>query len=240
MKLSFFPLPVLAFALAAGCAGSQEEGGVPRANRSELATTEAGYFVVVRSDDRALHVARVGAAKTPCADRVSRDTCEVTELDLSRADLSADDELVARARVSDGAAIVFAKLVSGAADDPRAGRLVASEVWLRDVAAPSLAEQRTATDAMFVLRDVHEGCESAWLRAEPIGGGRATHFATLDLAAVGGALSDGERSALGEGRLLARGAAVGKAFVAVGLYSRFPGSPRPAAPAAIGEGADLR
>lgn len=239
MKLSL-PSLLPFLALVVGCSGAQDDVGIPRSNRSELATTQAGWFVVVRSDDRALHVARVGTDKTTCADRVSRDTCEVAELDLSRADLTADDEALARARIGEGAALVVAKLVSDAGDNPRAGRLVASEIWVCDAAAPTLADQRTATDAMFVLRDVHEGCENAWLRAEPVGAGRAAHYATLDLGAVGGALNDVDRAALGEGRLLARGTGIGQAFVAVELYSRFPGAPRVIAPSLPGEPGELR
>lgn len=237
MKLSLAPVTLaLGVAFVTGCAGSQDDAGVPKTNLTELQAAEAAHYVVVRADDRTLHVARIGAEKTACADRIARDACEVVDLDLARADLASDDEMLARARIADGSAVVFGKLVSSSGDGSRAGRLVASDVWVRDVAAPALAEQRTGTDAMFVLRDVHEGCETAWLRAEPVGAGRAAHFATLDLAAVGGTLTDGERAALSDGRLLARGAGLGQAFVAMALYARFPGAPRAASRAAAPSG----
>jgi hypothetical protein len=216
--------------LAAACAEGTDDGAPLGSTRAtDLATTEAALFVVTRTDESAMYAARVGRPRTTCADRIERRTCEVAELDLSRADLFADDEGTARMRIRDGAAIVRAKLVSNAAELPRVGRLVVSEVWLRDAAAPSLLAEPAQTDATFVLRDVREGCE-AWLRAEPVGGGRAAHYTTLDLSAIGGALSEANQRALSEGGLMARGVGVGDAFIAVSLYARAFVVPPSAAP----------
>lgn len=235
MKLSLNHLRPLVLLVLAGCAGVEEETPASRAARTDLKTAEAGHYVVVRRDARSLWVARAGADETACADRVMREACEVAEVDLSRADLVAEDEESARARIDEGSAIVRAKLVSG--DDDTGARLVVTELWTREKSAASLAGERAQPDALFVLRDVHEGCDiacsaCAWLRAEPLSGGRAAHYVSLELGALGASLGDGERQALAEGRLLARGAGIGTAFVAVELYARFPLAPRPAAPPA--------
>lgn len=57
---------------------------------------------------------------------------------------------------------------------------------------------------------------------------------------MGGTLTDVERAALSEGRLLEHGTAVGSAFVVAALYSRFPDAPRPSTPAEPGAPGELR
>jgi hypothetical protein len=210
----YSPFLLLGITLSlSGCAETAEVPPPLADARAELTTADAAYYVITRRDDRALYAARVGAAKTTCPDHVDRPACEVSTIDLSRADLAVDDEDLAYARLAEGRAVVRAKLVTGG--------LVVSEVWTRTCASAGQAEARASTDAMFLLRDVREGGD-AWLRAEPVGGGAATHYKVLDLGLVGGGLSAPERVALGRGALLASGVAIGSAFVVGSVFTPFP------------------
>lgn len=187
----------------------------PADARPELAQASASYWVIRGSHDRALEASRIGCTKS-CTRRLAG-------LDLTRLDLSGEDEALARGRIVDGTAVVLAKLVS---DGPGEGTLVVGNVWLRAASSPSLASSRTQTDQMYRLRDVGETCtydtSCRWLRAEPLDGGRAISVANIELTLVGGSLEDDARAALAKGELLARGVGAFESFMVASVFVPFP------------------
>jgi len=216
---------------AASCAAPEESRETPPASngggtRQELAEMESDHYVVIRKeDDGVLQVARTGFDRTRCADRMLRSACTITRVDLSRVDMSANDEAFARARIADGSAAVLAKLVS--ANSLHESVMVVTRIWTRDVAAPTRRGMRLGADPLYALRDARQGCagsieECAWLRTEPTNGELPRHYKLLDLKPTGSCLSDQQRGDLQGGRLLAQGAGIGSVFVVASLLSVFP------------------
>lgn len=236
-------LPVFGFAAAAliACGEAPAPSDTAPAPVS-LVGVEAAHYAIVRVDDGVLYASRVGATKTLCGDRSVRRECVLGSLDLSRLDLSPEDEQLARAHIVDGTAIVRAKLAAAATAE--ASTLVATSVWVRRAAASTLSTTRASTDAVFTLRDVHEACDAAadtcaWLRAEPISGGRTAHYSNIDTSLVGGAFDDATKDSIARGETLAHGASVGSRFIVASVYVPF-GAPAPApAPSAPSEPAPI-
>lgn len=241
-----FRLALAAAALVASAACTGEANEIRQtdaiAKPSSLVGVESAHYTIARVEDGVLFAARVGVAQTSCGDRGLRRDCALALLDLSRLDLSSEDERLARAHIADGTAVVRGKLVPTEGGDTSA--LVVGSVWVRRAAAFTLARARAASAGLFVLRDESEACDPscgscASLRVDPVGGEQARHVSVLDLSLVGGSLDEATNKALARGETLAHGATLGSRFVAASVYVPFgtpasaPTSPPPAGPLPI-------
>lgn len=211
---------LLAASALVACGGRIEPPAIRlTSTMSGTVAVEPAYFVVTRAEDTALDVAQIGAGRTVCPGGEERTLCRIEGVVLDRAALGSA-EAVARRAIDSGAPVVHGTLE---VDEGGRGVLVVRRVWTRSAAAPILVAARPQSDGFFALRDVSAACEHvatdcAWVRAEPLDGGRASHHAELDLALVGGALDPAALDGLAHGEVLVRGAPLGDSFVVASVY----------------------
>lgn len=188
--------------------------------RPALDAAPLAHYTVAMQASGELRVTRLGSADTSCVDGVARPSCPLVAIDLDGADLARADVAPTLRWLEAGQAIARGKLVHAR----EGARLVVSSVWTRRVAVPSVVDAPAPAGGMYFLRDDSGACASevracAWLRAEPVGSpDDAAHVRGLELSALGTELDAVEREALSKGSLLAAGAPVGAAFVAVSLW----------------------
>jgi hypothetical protein len=209
------------FSSLVACSGSD---GAPVSDdmRPSIDAAPIAHYAVATQASGELRVARLGASVTVCLDGVARTSCPLAAIDLDRADLRQADAASTLRSLAGGAAIASGRLVRDLEGD--GARLVVSSVWSRRSAAATVVDAPAPASGMFFLRDDSGACASdvrgcAWLRAEPVGSSDpAVHVGGLELSAIGAELDGAEREALERGTLLAAGARVGRAFVAVSLW----------------------
>jgi hypothetical protein len=221
-----FGLALSLFFLAA-CSGSSDDERLWSAPQEPgvraLAQADFAAFAVTRSGSGELLVAKLGPGETTCADRVARPACPVAKIDLSRAKLDAEGEAAARERIVEGTAFVLATLVDDG--ESRAGRLVASKVFVRSSAAPALEREHVPMDVPVTLWGERATCRSdrtcRWLVSEPLDGGATSNHTEIDLSFVGLDPAQAEARIAREG-LVVHGRAVGSTFVVSAVYDILP------------------